>query len=227
MGTLSVYFWVADWNLSRAEAVQLLGGHAVDMVDATDSNFAHLLATYPAVKHFAGYVTGGGGIEWTEQHWQEIPKDCTVWHIDQSNSETVWSAVRALVKDVERGASSDPVAARVAAARHTRGLDTVIYCSRATLPTVEAALAHVGLTGTIIAYQYASPVSNPNTAVPGGHKSLFEIDCDLSVVKALPAVTPVTKRHVGILPIRRKPKPVKYSATVTIDDTGHWSIHAS
>lgn len=184
-------YWVADWNLTRARAAQLIGKDAADMVDCTHDALAEVRHT--SIKRIAGYVTGTPDIRWTPEDFAVASVGRAVLKIDQSNSNLPLHAdIRQVAKDVEGGASNIATAVEVAKERIPFGDDYCIYCDLAILPEVETAMHNAGFQGTIIGYQWASPSSNPATILPGTGKTLREANADLSVVNAawMPLPTP-------------------------------------
>lgn len=176
-----LYYWIADWSLSRAHAALLLGGAAVDMVDCTHAALARVHAT--SIRRFAGYVTGSPDIRWTAGDFLSLPHGSAAVRIDQSNSDLPLTASVKVAKDVEPGASTPHEAIVVARERLLAGDSYTIYCDRSELPAVEQQAAAAGLPpGRIIGFQYASPTSNPDTRLPGTIFTLKEANADLSVV---------------------------------------------
>lgn len=197
--TGEVYYWVANWALSRAQAAGRLHGPVADMADCTHDSLAAVRRAYPTIKRFAGYITGTPGIEWTAADFASIPRDSATLHIDQSDQDLEVPTLVRVVKDVEPGASLPGEAALVAKQRLARGLNYAIYVDESELPAVEEAVAKDGLpAGRIVAYQFASPSSNPHLILPGTNLTLAQANADLSVV--LESWLP--------LPAPPKPKPV-------------------
>jgi hypothetical protein len=227
MGELT--YWVADWNLTRAEGSMLLGGGAVDMLDCIGGDLHRILATPRlAVHHFAGYVTGSDGIAWTSADFTAARGDGgTVLAIDQSNLDLPLDADVKVAKDVESGASQVNTAVKVAGERLRSGRDYTIYCERSMLGEVEAAVASAGLAhGEIVGYQYASPLSQTTKGcvVPGTNLTVADLNCDLSVMrpaflepamKAAPAPSP----HDSGTPIARREGVVEIVNIRHSDDT--------
>ena len=179
-----IWYWVADWNLSRAQAVARLGGHAVDMVDVTHSTLARCLET--SAEFFAGYLTGSPDIQWTSGDQESVlhrtPPTQLVW-IDQSDDISVRIADIRMIEDVESGAETVTNAVLIAAKRAVAKLDTTIYISAGALAGLEDVVAAARLPpGRIGGYQYASPTSNPATPLPGTGIILKIANADLSVM---------------------------------------------
>ena len=183
--TGKLYYWVANWNLSRAEAALRLGNDVWNMVDCTHDHVNTCSQTTAEV--MAGYVTGTPDIRWTPEDWKQADKQPVpriLIRIDQSNSDLPLIADTTLTKDIEPGASGNPVAVEVAKQRLHAGDNYMLYVSQANLPALEHAIAAAGLPhGEIVAYQYASPESNPNTLLPGTRLTIKEVNADLSVIK--------------------------------------------
>lgn len=196
--TPQLSYWVANWNLSRAQASRLLGGDVVDVVDCTSSSVERVSRAYPAVKRFAAYITGTGGIEWTAEqllHVEQLGPDVELLLIDQSPRVNADIRVKRVIKDEEPGASSVETAVETWRLRHQAGEDFVIYVDQADLTRTEDAIARAGLPhGTIRGYQWASDSSNPHTPLPGTHEDLRTANADLSVFEraffAAPAPPP-------------------------------------
>lgn len=199
-----LYYWVADWNLSRAEAVQRLGGaHQVgNMVDCTGAAFDVCRATN--AERMAGYVTGSEGVAWTPAQFalaaanEPGRNQRAVLRIDQSDSDLPLISEAKVAKDIEPGASGDPVAVEVAKQRLAAGDDYTLYTSSGNMQALEDAVAAAGLPpGEIVAYQWASPSSNPGTLLPGTALTIKQAGADLSVVKSswLPLPHQAAKNH--------------------------------
>jgi hypothetical protein len=217
-----LYYWVANWNLSRAQASRLLGGAVDDMADCIGSSAPSVVKAYPAIKRFGVYVTGGGGIAWTAADRALLAgKDIVALEIDQSNSDLLLISHAKMVKDDEPGASTPEVAVHVAAERLRRGDDYIIYVAQGGLDHVENLAAAAGLPhGEIVAYQWASPSSNPDTLLPGTGRTLKEANADLTVVRRgfLPLPTDPPARH--------GPSGTFHGA-VSVDERGHWTAHGT
>lgn len=179
-----LYYWVANWGLSRASAARLLGNNVADMIDCTHSALPEVRKCYPSIKRFAGYTTGSPDIRWTPEDFNGIPRDCRVLSIDQSDADIpVLSDVKFAVKDDESGASTIGVSVEVARQRLGHGDDYTVYCAQSWLGELETAMGHAGLHGKIVGYQFASPTSDPGMIVPGTGRTLRELNADLSVVE--------------------------------------------
>ena len=149
----------------------------------------------------AAYITGTPEIAWTQAQIAAAASHAEVVAIAQDNSNDARLAYRTLILDVEPGAYTDEVAASVAAQRDAKGFRTTLYIDQAGHQTLREAIP--GLLGSIdwwvadwnlneaeaaaqlgsgvVAVQWASPTSNPNTSVPGGSGTLASSNIDLSV----------------------------------------------
>jgi hypothetical protein len=180
-----LFYWVANWSLSRAEAALLLKEPVLDMVDCIHANVGQVRPhLHPNGLHvIAGYITGSPDIQWTAEDFNSIPHGIDVLRIDQSNGSNQERAIRWIAKDEEPGASTAQTAVQVAGERIHAGEDELIYVDQSGLPIVEQLAAHAGLPhGEIIAYQYASPTTNPHTPLPGSSAELAQVNADLSVI---------------------------------------------
>lgn len=194
-----ILFWVANWNLSRAQADRLLGSeHVVDMVDCIHANVTAVLHDLHSAQVVAGYDTGSPDIRWTTQDWGQIPAGVQHLHIDQSNSDLPMLSEVKEAEDVESGAKQIGVAVKVAEQRHAHRLDAMIYCSQSVLPELEGALTAAGLPhGTIIGYQYQDAA-----------------DRDLSVIREDLLPSPIPHGPEGT-----------FRAVVDRHADGRWEIH--
>lgn len=223
-----LFYWVANWNLSRASAARLLGGNVEDMADATHDAVAAVRGS--SLRKVAGYVTGTPDIAWTLSDWDQFsPSIYSVIRIDQAASEDPVSAhvKRASVTDTEPGAADPATAAKVAAFFIHHGEDYTIYVDQGELGAVEEACNALGLPhGEIVAYQWASPTSNPNTILPGTSRTLKEANVDLSVT--LPSWHPIPGHTPA--PPPKPPAPhttdrVRAQLDLAVDpETGHWRV---
>lgn len=209
----NLYYWVANWNLSRAQAARLLGNEVSNMIDCLHGSVPTVAKSSATV--YAGYITGTPDIRWTADDFREVDRlhpGAIILRIDQSNNDSPeFSDIHFAVKDDEAGASSVSESIRVAHERIMQGDDYVIYCSQAVLTEVEDAASAANLPhGSIIAYQYASPTSNPATLLPGTSITLREANADLSVIETAwlrkPAPAP-----------KPAPDPRPYAALVSFD----------
>lgn len=175
-------FWVANWDLSREEAAARLGGNVHDMGDSTGTDCRVLAGS--SLRKVAGYITGGGGIAWSPNDFATFPRRTfSVVTIDQQPDFT-WRGGN--VKDLEQGAGTPLQGAQWAREAIQHGLVPTLYMSEAWVGPVNEALARLGLPqGQIVAYQWASPSSNPHTILPGTNLTLKEANVDLSVTAPL------------------------------------------
>lgn len=190
-----LYYWVANWGLSRAEAAARLGSDAVDMVDCTHSALPRVRGT--SIRRFGGYVSGSPDIQWTAQDFASLPNGSAVVSIDQSSNPQPLTAVVHVVEDVESGAESIASAVKIAGERIWAGRDDTVYVEQSLLAAFEQAVAAAGLPkGKVVGYQYASPTTNAGTNLPGTFLTLGEANADLSVVLAtwLPLPEPAAPR---------------------------------
>lgn len=203
----------------------------IDMLDTIGANAGAIPA---GTRRVATYVTGSGGIAWSSgdiaKLRQDDPQLQLLMRIDQSNS--VLSFPFYVVKDVEPGASTNATAVDEAKARRDRGLRTCLYTYIANFAALrqmvdsagvadhvdywiadwsldrEQAIAFIDSNPAIKAVQYASPTSNPNTLVPGGHRTLAEANIDISVTRAdWPAPLPAGPAPKPARPKRHVPRP--------------------
>lgn len=173
-------YWVADWNLSEGEAIVRLGAdhdYMVDTIGATAKTDLSFLRR-SNIRKLGVYVTGGPGIIWTPGEIAAYRlAGFTVVTIDQRAGP----AVLANVADVERGAKTPAQAIVEAESLLDFGGEYTIYVSAANLSTVQEAWARTGReAGRIVAWQWASPTSNPDTIVADG-VTIRQANCDLSV----------------------------------------------
>jgi hypothetical protein len=194
------------------------------MIDTIHVNVGNIPASTPMV---AGYLTGTANVKWTPQDWERFPHAGKV-HIDQSPGLEAYASGGAAVADIESGAGT--IAACVAACveRLALGRPLCFYCSQDLGSQIGSALAAAGISlskcglwlanwnlsqseaeallGTtidgaeVVAVQWASPTSNPNTPVPGDPgRTLREANLDLSVARPgwfqVPAATTGTGTH--------------------------------
>lgn len=180
--------------------------HVVDMIDAIGANAG---AIPKGTKRVAIYLTGSGGVAWTNADVRQLTKDDpqlqSVIRIDQANqSSDIFPQVSYIVVDIEPGAANIPEAIRIAVGRKALGLRTGLYYFRAEEGALRGAVAAAGLESHvdywaaywdldreqaiaalghngIKAVQWASPSSNPDTLVPGTRRTLREANVDLSV----------------------------------------------
>lgn len=206
-----------------------MGQPVVDMLDTIGAGAGNIPA---GTKRVAIYLTGGGGIAWTNADVAKLnhddPELQSVLRIDQSNSLLHLPVY--LIKDVEAGASTNTTAIDEVQSRRLAGLRSGIYTSRANYPAMrqmvesvpglldfvdfwvadwnlsrEEAINFMFSDDHIKAVQWASPTSNPQTLVPNSSRNLLESNIDLSVTRAdWPAPLPAPRPKPK--PKRRPPK---------------------
>jgi hypothetical protein len=153
----------------------------------------------------AGYVTGSGGIAWSLQEWDMFPESRTGRvRIDQTPTLAPFAQGNAEVADVENGAGTITEFAVAAKARKLKGLRSAIYIQSSNANNAHAYFTQQGIISdvdwwiadwnlsetqaateigknNVVAVQWASPTSNPNTLVPGSKLTLAQAGVDLSV----------------------------------------------
>lgn len=173
------------------------------MIDCTNAAFLGLvtnLKTYPAV--LAGYVTGTAAVDWSAADWAEAKAKCGALRYDQSPGLTLFANGGADAADVESEAGTIAHAVNGAKERQAKGWWSWVYVSAANVPSLDSAMTSNGVTkvqyivanwnlseeqaaselgGKVVAIQWASPTSNPNTICPGTDKTLRELNVDLNV----------------------------------------------
>ena len=204
----------------------------VDMLDAIGARGPQVIPR--GTKRVAAYITGTGGIAWTNAQIAELASRGVqfVLRIDQTNLFLPFLSIKDLVVDIEPGAATNLTADHIAVKRAQARLDTVLYCMLsdfdALVQSVNAlgiqnhvwywvadwnldrngAIAFIEQHARVVAVQWASPSSNPRTLVPGSSSTLTESNVDLSVVRAdwpAPLPKPAKKR----VPRPHVPVPVK------------------
>lgn len=187
-----------------AAFAEIVAGRAGLMIDVTGASLPGLLAAlngkYPDV--LAGYVTGTPDIDWPGAQWGELHAHVGLFRYDQSAGLGLFASGAADGADIERGAGTVGSFIDAVRKREARGWPSWAYIDQADYPALTgevkaAALQHVQygianwndslaqaqaqLGGSVAYVQWASPSSNPNTAVPGaGGKTLSELNCDLN-----------------------------------------------
>lgn len=179
----------------------------VTMYDTINQSAGNIPASALKV---AGYVTGTPNILWTPAKWA-LFKDAGLVKIDQSPSLADFANGTAAVADVEAGAGTNSGAAIAIHTRQEKNLESVVYCNAENVDDLVAALHDkdvnlddvyiwlanwnldekeaAALIGTVVsglyvvAVQWASPSSNPNTPVPGRGGNLLDTNLDLSVAQ--------------------------------------------
>jgi hypothetical protein len=175
------------------------------MIDTIHDDVGNIPVNTPKV---AGYSTGTPDIRWTAADWDRFPKSGKV-RINQDGSTDVREASIADVADYEPGAFTEAEVVEWVKLRKHSNLACAIYVAAANRASLTSALKRAGYTGLdlwvadwslseaeaakilttsgdypVVAVQWASPASNPNTLVPGSAKTLAEANVDLSITVA-------------------------------------------
>lgn len=142
---------------------------AIDVVDMVDATGVDAGRIGRGTRRVAIYLTGGGGIAWTNGDVARLVKDDpelqTVYRIDQANNPAdTFLHVRTLVVDIEPGAASLPVAIEVAKTRKAHGLRTCFYYFEAEESAVRNAVNSANLTDSVD-YWRAWWVNNRDEAI--------------------------------------------------------------
>lgn len=179
----TVFIWLANWNLSEADAEALLSknyGPSVTMVDTIHANVHNIPQSTVKV---AGYDTGTRDIAWTTEDWARFADDKTgKVQINQSPSAP---PLDGNVIDSEPGAWSIDQAVAGCETRRKAGRYSTVYVNASDQAAMEAALRTQGFNDfPVVAVQWASPSSNPDTNLPGSSLTLSQANCDLSVACA-------------------------------------------
>lgn len=165
----------------------------------------------------AGYVTGSGGIAWSLQEFDMFPETRTGRvRIDQTATLYMFAQGNADVADVENGAGTIQEFAAAAIERKAKGLRSAIYIQSSSANNAHAYFTSKGIISevdwwiadwnlneaqasaeigknNVVAVQWASPTSNPDTLIPGSKLTLVQAGVDLSVaLEAWFPPTPVT-----------------------------------
>jgi hypothetical protein len=175
------------------------------MIDTIHADVGNIPVSTPKV---AGYITGTADIRWTTADWDRFPNSGKV-RINQDGSTDVSEAGIANVADYEAGAFTEAQVLEWVKLRKHSDLACAIYVAASSRAALTSALKEAGHTGVdlwvadwslseaeaaellttsgdypVVAVQWASPASNPNTLVPGGSKTLAEANVDLSITVA-------------------------------------------
>src|SRR5450631_2564986 len=190
------------------------------MIDTIGADYKNIPV---GTKQVAGYVTGGGFVPWTAEAWAHFPNAVQV-RIDQSPGGMAPLISHVLDVEGGAARPQDAVQWVHKRIDAGVGTWSTIYGTTGTLATVATALGiggnwwwgHVNcwladwnlneaqataLLGTkvagmtVVAVQWASPSSNPNTIMPGSNLTLKQANTDLSVTldswpHAMPVVIP-------------------------------------
>lgn len=232
-------------RVQYAEWMETMSIPKAVMLDTIGTCAANIPASTPYV---GGYVTGSGAVPWSAAEWSMHPHARHV-RIDQHASQSIpvngWDALDMETNALTASEVAQKVKARVDA----EIVWTTVYATRSNLALCTAAIKGLGehyftghvnywladwnldeeeaaaLIGTfvsdvsVVAVQWASPTSNPNTVVPGGSHVLSQANLDISVVNAnwIPSGPfPVT----APAPVA---KAVDHGELITSDPTGHMS----
>lgn len=162
---------------------------------------------------YAGYVSGTGGVQWTQAQFNSFPGSKVLKYYQGVGPVPPIHTFDAV--DVESGAVSPAMAATIVRERVSGGIPwTTIYGTDSALAVVSADVQAMGAAvwnghvncvladwnlnetsaaakvGTFIhgmscvGVQWASPSSNPNTLIPGTNITLSSANADLNVVDA-------------------------------------------
>lgn len=185
----------------------IVAGQAGLMIDCTGNALPGLLAAlggrFPDV--LAGYVTGSAGIDWPAAAWGQLHGKVGLFRYDQSSGLALFGSGAADGADIERGAGSVGSFIDQARNRAARGWYSWAYISQADYPALAAEVKSAGvprvqygianwndnlaaavaeLGPDVVYVQWASPSSNPNTAVPlTGGRTLAELNVDLNATR--------------------------------------------
>jgi hypothetical protein len=175
------------------------------MIDTIHDDVHNIPVTAPKV---AGYSTGTADIRWTTADWDRFPNSGKV-RINQDGSTDISEAGLDDVADYEPGAFTEAQVLEWVKLRKHSNLGCAVYVATANQASLTRALRAAGHTGVdlwvanwslseaeaarllttsgeypVVAVQWASPTSNPNTLVPGSTRTLAEANVDLSVTVA-------------------------------------------
>jgi hypothetical protein len=180
---------------------------ADSMAFATMADFTHgavpRIPANLAVAKIGAYDTGSADIDWTAADLAKYTGKVIIT-IDQSPQGLKFAAGTARVLDIENGAATVADAVTAVPERQKRGQYSTIYVSAANLAGLQDTLEQHGvkmnkvgfwladwdlsqeqavakLGNEIVAIQWASPTTNPNTILPGTSLTLKEANADLSV----------------------------------------------
>lgn len=212
------------------------------MIDTIGANAANIPTGTPKV---AGYDTGDEGVPWSPADWARFPHSA---HIVIRQDMINYDPYDFHVLDVEPRACTIADACRTVTDRyHGRQWNTCIYIDKADVAALcqelpktgvpkqfvqlfvgdwdlneqtAASMLGVDVNGyTIVAVQWASPKSNPNTVCPGDPhgRTLSELNLDLSVTIPSWFPPPVTPAPV---PTPEPPAPATLTAHLLISRDG-------
>jgi hypothetical protein len=175
------------------------------MIDTIHDDVGNIPVNTPKV---AGYITGTPDIRWTTADWDRFPNSGKV-RINQDGSTDVSEAGFGDVADFEAGAFTQAQVLEWVKLRKHSSLPSAVYVAASNRASLTSALQAAGHTGVdlwvadwslseaeavgllttsgdypVVAVQWASPASNPNTLVPGSAQTLSEANVDLSITVA-------------------------------------------
>jgi hypothetical protein len=175
------------------------------MIDTIHDDVSNIPVNTPKV---AGYITGSPDIRWTTADWDRFPRSGKV-RINQDGFTDVSEAGFGDVADYEPGAFTEAQVLEWVKLRKHSHLACAIYVAASNQASLTGALREAGHTGVnlwvanwslseaeaerllatsgnypVVAVQWASPASNPDTPVPGGAQTLAEANVDLSITVA-------------------------------------------
>jgi hypothetical protein len=180
------------------------------MIDAMGVNSDNIPAETEKV---GAYVTGSGGVPWTDAELTRFgARAVTINQLPQDPGD-----VAAMVCDSESGAATIADTVGWAQDRQSAGHRPAVYVQESNLTALidalitgdvktadiwlanwnlseaEATIEVENATGPfpIMAVQFASPSSNPNTFVPGSNKTLSQAQVDLSIANVNWPMRPV------------------------------------
>jgi opacity protein-like surface antigen len=213
MGSLAEPETLADASLTEPPAVDAAAS-VVDMGDTIGADSHNLPTTLAKI---GGYVTGSGGVLWSEAMFNRFTKSGHV----RINQDPTSDPMLGGVLDVEPRAWTNTGAAAALRKRKDVGRYDNAYTSLANVSALETACRTQGLLPgqvglwlanwnlsrdqavavllaghpyfRLVAVQWASPSSNPGTILPGTSLTLAQANADLSVALDSwypPATTP-------------------------------------
>jgi hypothetical protein len=169
------------------------------MADTVHATISGIPASCPRV---AGYVTGTPDVRWTTEDWARFPH---AGHVRIDQEPGLGNPLGSDCADVETDAKTINAALDWLRVRSSRHWWSLIYLGdHDDLPAMRKAVEAAGLAkvqywicnpalslgeaeqlieqvdGGIVAVQWATPESNPETLVPGTHSTLKAANVDLS-----------------------------------------------
>lgn len=197
----------------------------VDMLDAIGANAARVPK---GTKRVAIYLTGSGGIQWTNADVATLVRDdpelSLVYRIDQANDPRLtYLTLKTLVIDIEPGAASLGTAVQIGKVRQQHNLRTTYYYFKAEEPAVRAAVDGAGL-ASHADYWLADWTNDRNWAIgllgTNGYVAVqyrSAATVDYSVVMSTWGAAPK--------PTPEPPKVATFAGSVT--EHGHWDVHGT